>query len=95
MTVQEIESILCGLYIEKNDLIAYLDKISECLLDKTQSKERIEELKKEQVHVIYEINEINYDIGIYDEMLSKLCLFKDPPQESYDSRYEVFVAGEF
>lgn len=95
MNVQEIESILCGLYIEKNDLINYLDKITELISDKTQSKEKIDEYKKEQVQIIYDINEINYDIGTYNEMLSKLCLFNDPPQERYDSRYEVFASGDF
>ena len=81
---------------DMENLYATLDLIILSLEIETD-EEKIKKLEEEKEDIVHEIKEISYDIAIYRELLTQLY----PPtetyteEESYDTRYEVFVEGDY
>ena len=91
-----VQKTLLNLNEDMDNLYSVLDLIISSLETETD-KEKIEKLEEEKEDIIHEIKEISYDIAIYRELLTQLY----PPtetyteEESYDSRYEVIVEGDY
>lgn len=63
------------------------------------SKEEIDDLNAEKEFILEDIVEIKKDIAVYEEMLHIIELNDDrsssPYDDRYDSREEVFTAGDY
>lgn len=64
------------------------------LLKEEKDEEKIKTLEKEKEDIKHEIQEVKWDIAIYQEMLNKLYPSADE-EEWYDSRCEVLNEGDY
>jgi hypothetical protein len=109
MDERQLENILYLLEDRKIVFLQYLDMIEGYLQDDTFPQNERSYITEERDTILYELREIELDIGAYTEMKNRLYFSEigacgvpcdgQCPQcggtESYNPLYEVFTGGDY